>query len=155
MSAPVEAMVVFAAKRPEVLIYLHQSTDAQLDSRMSINTSMNRPMLRQLQDTLHIINKFIQQFKSAGEAVAGGSELELIIRADTGDVDRRRYNLPTAPGEVAALLPGEPTAAPRDIVIQSRSNQLHCIAESNTAYESLHFPLMLPHGDTGWHLQIP
>ena len=93
-------------------IYIHQSADAQLDSRMSIYTGMNRPMLRQLQDTLHIINPFIQQFKSAGETVAGGSELELIIRADTGDVDCRRYNVPTAAGEVAALLPGEPTATP-------------------------------------------
>ena len=89
------------------------------------------------------------QFKSAGEATASGDELELIIRADKGDVDRRQYNLPTAAGEVAALLPGEPIAAPRYIVIQHRSDRLQRIAESNGAYDPLHFPLMFPHGETG------
>ena len=111
-------------------------------------------MLKELQDKVHSINPYVQQFKSAGEAAAGGNELDLIIRADTGDVDRRRYNLPTAAGEVAALLPGEPMAEPRDIVIQHRSNRLQRIAESNAAYDPLHFPLMFPHGETGWHLQI-
>ena len=53
------------------------------------------------------------------------------------------------------MLPGEPVAAPRDILIQHRSSGLKRIAESNAAYDPLHFPLMLPHGDTGWHLEIP
>ena len=121
---------------------------------MTIYSGINRVMLRELQSILHSINPFVQQFKSAGEAAAGGNELELIIRADTGNVDRRRYNLPTAAGEVAALLPGEPIAAPQDIVIQHESNRLQRIAESNAAYDPLHFPLMFPHGETGWHLQI-
>ena len=85
-------------------IYIHQSADAQLDTRMTVYSGMNRVMLRELQSILHSINPFVQQFKSAGEATASGNELELIIRADTGDVDRRRYNLPTVAGEVAALL---------------------------------------------------
>ena len=89
-------------------IYIHQSADAQLDTRMTVYSGMNRVMLRELQSILHSINPFVQQFKSAGEATASGNELELIIRADTGDVDCRRYNLPTVAGEVAALLPGEP-----------------------------------------------
>ena len=134
--------------------YIHQSADAQLDTRMTVYSSVNHVMLRELQSILHSMNPFVQQFKSAGEATASGNELELIIRADIGDVDRRRYNLPNAAGEVAALLPGEPIAAPQDIVIQHRSNQLQRIAESNAAYDPLHFPLMFPHGETGWHLQI-
>ena len=136
-------------------IYINQSGAAQLDRRMSIFSGMNREILSHLQSTLHDINPYVQQFKAAGEAVEGGAEVELIIRADTGDVDRRRYNLPTTAGEVAALLPGEPVAAPRDIIIQTRHGQLQRIAESNAAYEPLHFPLMLPFGDTGWHLGIP
>ena len=134
-------------------ICIHQSADAQLDTRMTVYSGMNRVMLREVQSILHSINPFVQQFKSAGEAAAGGNDLELIIRADTGDVDCRRYNLPTAAGEVTALLPGEPIPAPRDIVIQHRSNRLQRIAESNAAYDPLHFPLMFPHGETGWHLK--
>ena len=92
--------------------YIHQNADAQLDTRMTIYSGVNCVMLRELQSILHSIKPFVQQFKSAGEATASGKELELIIIADTGDVDRRWYNLPTAAGEVAALLPGEPIAAP-------------------------------------------
>ena len=55
---------------------------------------------------------------------------------------------------MAALLPEEPVAAPRDIIIQTRHGHLQRIAKSNAAYEPLHFPLMLPYGDTGWHLRI-
>ena len=98
---------------------------------------MNRVMLRELQSILHSINPFVQQFKSAGEATASSSELELIIRADTGHVDRRRYNLPTAAGEVAALLPGEPIAAPQDVVIQHESHRLQRIAERVTLHITL------------------
>ena len=102
---------------------------------MTIYRGTNHIMLRELQDILHSINPFVQQFKSAGEAAAGGNELELIIRADTGDVDRRRYNLPTAAHKVAALLPGEPIS--RDIVIQHRSNRLQRIVEINAACDPL------------------
>ena len=73
-------------------IYINQSADAQLDTRMTVYSGMNCVMLREMQSILHSINPFVQQFKSAGEAAAGGNELELIIRADTGDVDGRWYN---------------------------------------------------------------
>ena len=86
-------------------IYIHHSADAQLDARMTICSGMNCVMLRELESILHSINPFVQQYKSAGEAAAVGNEIELIIGADTGNIDRRRYNLPTAAGEVAALLP--------------------------------------------------
>ena len=68
-------------------IYIHQYTDAQLDTRMTIYSGMNRDMLRELQSILHSINPFVQQFKSAREATASANKLELIIRADMGDVD--------------------------------------------------------------------
>ena len=75
---------------------------------MTIYSGLNCVVLRGLQGILHSINPFVQYFKSTGEAAAGGNELELIIRADTGDLDRKRYNFPTVAGEAAALLPGEP-----------------------------------------------
>ena len=59
-------------------IYIPQSTDAQLDRQMTINSGMNRA-IRELQGILHSINPFVQQFKSAGEAAAGGDGLELIL----------------------------------------------------------------------------
>ena len=53
--------------------------------------------------------------------------------------------------------------------ITSRYNEVAFKATSNAAftaicagnhpfaaaYDPLHFPLMFPHGDTGWHLQMP
>ena len=125
------------------------SVGSQLDTRMTIYRGVNHVILRELKGILHSIIPFVQQIKSAGEAAAGGNELELILRADIGDVDCRRYHLPIAAGKVAALLPGEPIAAPCDMVIQHGSNQLQRIVESNAAYNPLHFSLMFPHGDTG------
>lgn len=63
----------------------------------------------------------------------------LVIRADTGDVDVRRYSQywPVAAGEVAALLLGEPIAGPHDIVIQSKHGQLQRISQSKSANEPL------------------
>ena len=46
---------------------------------MTVYSGMICVMLRELQSILHSINPFVQQFKSAGEAAAGGNELELII----------------------------------------------------------------------------
>ena len=48
-------------------IYIHQSADAQLDTRMTVYSGMNRVMLRELQSILHSINPFVQQFKSASQ----------------------------------------------------------------------------------------
>lgn len=136
-------------------IYIHQAGE-QLDRRMSIFTGLRRHILAVLQSELHGLNPYVNHLMAAAAETADGAELDLVIRADTGDVDLRRYNNPRAADEVAALLPGEPLAAPRDIVLKPRhGGPLQFINETNAAYEPLHFPLIFPRGEPGWRLFMP
>jgi hypothetical protein len=55
---------------------------------------------------LHDHNTFVQRFKQVMDMPAHDlPQWEVVIRVD-GNIDKRRYNAPTAP-EVAGLLPGE------------------------------------------------
>ena len=73
--------------------------------------------------------------------------------------DRRRENLPTS-DEVAVIIPDE-NGGPscRDIILAERSGpderpRYHRIHATHPAYMPLHYVLLFPHGDYGWHYQI-
>ena len=88
--------------------------------------------------------------------VQGGVDIRMIIRAD-GWPDPRRYNAPSA-HETAVLLPGgaySEGVANRDIVLHAHSGGLKRITETHCAYDSLHYVLLFPLGNDGWHLGIP
>jgi len=73
--------------------------------------------------------------------------------------DSRRYNIPSA-DEIAVILPDiqlEPGAVMlhRDIVIQLRDGTLKKMSEASAAYAPLHYVLLFPQGELGWHWNIP
>jgi hypothetical protein len=72
--------------------------------------------------------------------------------------DHRRYNLPTdTSNEIAVILPGDgdqPTAG-RDIILNRRAGHLQEISDLHPLYSSLHYVLLFPTGQLGWHLHIP
>lgn len=86
---------------------------------MGILSGLQRDIRSELQTKLHEVNPYVSHFKTAAALAAEGTELDLLSKADAGDVDVRRYNAPVA-DEVAALLPGQPSAANRDFVLQLR-----------------------------------
>jgi hypothetical protein len=68
--------------------------------------ALHHPTLAGLQQMLYDHNTFMQRFKQVMDMLAHDlPQWEVVIRVD-GNVDKRRYNAPTAP-EVAGLLPGE------------------------------------------------
>ena len=72
-------------------------------------------------------------------------------------IDARRYNLPTV-DEIAAIVPGDGSQnvrVDRDIVLRLQGGGLHRISNLHPAYLPLHYVLFFPHGDEGWHLDIP
>jgi len=72
--------------------------------------------------------------------------------------DLRRYNLPTANDEVAAIIPGdgsEERSDHRDIILRLRGGGLQRISHLHPSYSSLHYVLLFPHGEDGWHPAIP
>ena len=45
--------------------------------------------------------------------------------------------------------------ATHDLIIEYRTGQLKRICELHSAYLPLRFPLLFPHGEPGWHPNIP
>jgi hypothetical protein len=65
--------------------------------------------------------------------------------------------LPTA-SEIAAVIPGdgsEEVSDHRDIVVHLQGGGLHRMSHLNLAYSPLHYVLLFPHGEDGWHKDIP
>jgi hypothetical protein len=84
--------------------------DAQVTTHLATlgatNVTLHQPTLAGLQEMLHDHTTFVQRFKQVMDMHAHDlPQWEVVIRVD-GNVDKRRYNAPTAP-EVVGLLPGE------------------------------------------------
>ncbi|CAN1185183.1 ATP-dependent DNA helicase PIF1 [Linum perenne] len=67
----------------------------------------------------------------------------------------RQYELPSGT-DLAGLIPGdfEPDREDRDIIVNNSSTGLTRITSLNPLFDSLHFPLLFPHGDDGFHTNI-
>ena len=140
-------------------IYIHDGTaEGEIENRLKHLGEASLPELRGLQALMHEVKPYVRYFKHGIELMRaqGGTDVRMIIRAD-GVPDPRRYNAPTAP-EVAVIMPGDGYSegvASRDIVLHARTGGLQRITECNCAYDSLHYVLLFPTGDNGWHLKIP
>ncbi len=91
-------------------LYIIDSMDAQITARLAAlgatGAALHQPTLAGLQQMLHDHNTFVQRFKQVMDMPAHDlPQWEVVIRVD-GNIDKRRYNAPTAP-KVAGLLPGE------------------------------------------------
>lgn len=68
-------------------------------------------------------------------------------------MDKHRCNAPAA-SEMACIMPGEVSEAVRcnrDIVVYVKTGGVFRMSELNPAYDPLHFTLLFPNGDLGWH----
>ena len=66
--------------------------------------------------------------------------------------DLRRYNLPTANDEVAAIIPGdgsEERSDHRDIVLRLKGGDLERISHLHPSYSTLHYVTLFPNGEDG------
>ena len=111
-----------------------------------------------MQQILHEVNPYVSYFKHAIDLMKeqGGIDIRMVIQAD-GGLDLRRYNLPTAP-EIVVLLPGSGysgVVANRDIVLYTFGGGIKRVTETHCAYDSLHYVLLFPLGNDGWHIGIP
>lgn len=119
------------------------------------NSPLRPDTLSSLQHMLHRDNHYAQHFRAAfSTATAATPEIRLVISVD-GSVDRRTHNAPTA-SEVAVVVPDRDDDDPhrrRRIIVRVRggSRALWEIDELNAAYEPLHFVLLCPRGEPGWH----
>ena len=125
------------------------------------NGALQSSVLRQITEELMICNPFIGIYKSAKERldittpneqmlrIILNPQLKLIVEYGA---DKRQANLPTSQ-EIAIIIPDEYTdAGCRDIVLAERnSNAFTTINPNNAAYMPLHYVLLFPYGEHGWH----
>ena len=135
--------------------------DQALDYRMNheANRNLNRQIMETLQNMLIESHPGVQLYKQAYELTANmppEQQCTIALRFDR-DTDRRRYNLPTA-REIAVILPGDgdQSTDSRDIILRRRAGgALERISEMHPLYHALHYVLLFPTGQLGWHPRIP
>jgi hypothetical protein len=86
-----------------------------------------------------------------------GAPMDLKLRLIASRTkDARRYNVPTA-DEVVALMvrDGSEVVDRRDVAIAQRAGLVQRISELHVGYMALHYLLLFPYGEDGWHPNIP
>ncbi len=58
--------------------------------------------------------------------------------------------------EVAALMVGDGSKAidRRDVIIAQQTGPFQCVSKLHVGYMALHYPLLFPYDEDGWHLNI-
>ena len=140
-------------------IYIHDPEN-KLANRKAWNRDLDSQILTNLQQLLHECNPFVNSFKHAAETMKKHANAQLILTADSTK-DSRRYNLPTS-SEISVIIPGSNSKEPssRDIVLYRRStddpqgHKIIHIHETHPKYDPLHYVLLFPYGEDGWHVGI-
>ncbi|CAN0903855.1 hypothetical protein LINGRAHAP2_LOCUS22760 [Linum grandiflorum] len=124
--------------------------------RVGQQHNLNSNLMTSLQDMLDIYNVLAKSFRRVRDALREPTNHTLRLRIAGTRVDHdRRYELPTRT-ELAGLIPGDftPTHDDRDIIVNNRATCLCRITSLNSLFDSLHFPLLFPYGNDGYHNRI-
>jgi hypothetical protein len=143
-------------------LYFHDPQYAAR-TRLERNPQLQLKTLLRLNEMLHLVkNPYINIYMMAKDRSRhAGSDTQVVLTTgltlalETG-VDRRRENVPTC-DEVSLVIPDIAAAeTSRPIVLAARNNprSLFYINAVHPAYLPLHYVLMFPHGDKGWHPNI-
>jgi hypothetical protein len=106
---------------------------------------------------MYNINPYVEVFKMARDMMATeGAPMDLKLRLIASRTkDARRYNVPTV-DEVTALMVGDGSEAVDrcDVVLAQQAGPFQRISELHVGYMALHYPLLFPYGEDGWHPNI-
>ena len=134
-------------------LYIYDPATA-LEARRRRNSELNPITLQTLQDVLWESHPYAAIYRHAHELLLQDGSMDCSIRLHCIG-DKRRYNLPIA-NEVAVIIPGNEDAeasGPRDIILHRRTdtNTLQSLRDGHPAYTCLHYVLLFPTGQHGWH----
>ncbi|CAN1188487.1 hypothetical protein LINPERPRIM_LOCUS35423 [Linum perenne] len=107
----------------------------------------------ELQDMLDQYNALTKTFRQVRSSLEHPQNKDLRLRI-TGQrtPNGKQYELPSGV-ELAGLIPGdfEPNHEDRDIIVNNRNSGLQRITSLHPLFDSLHFPLLFPYGNDGFH----
>jgi hypothetical protein len=105
---------------------------------------------------MYNINPYVEVFKMTRDMMATeGAPMDLLCLIASQRKDARRYNVPTA-NEVATLMVGNGSEVinRHDVVLAQQVGPFQRISELHVGYMALHYPLLFPCGEVGWHPNI-
>lgn len=138
-------------------LYIYDPVEA-LDHRRNNNPQTRPATMAFLQELLLNCNPFVAVYEQAAALAGSQSMFDYRLKLDFLEAsDRRRYNLPTCHRELAAIIPGDidNCVDSRHIIIREKGGPLMRITEIHPSYVALHFPLLAPTGQSGWHPDLP
>ena len=144
-----------------IQIYFMDTAEEEVDARMNIDRSneVKRYLIQLIQQELHDNNELIRRFKTAHDVIRSEGEpheeLSIVINDENRPPGehRRRYNAQMA-NEVAVIMPNDTLGNKRDIILKLRGGGLQRINELNQQYDPLQYPLLFPHGDSGYNIGL-
>jgi hypothetical protein len=144
-------------QRPQFAqLYIHDM-EHEHQNRHAVMPSLDPTTLDRLLTMMYNINPYVEVFKMARDMMATeGPPMDLKLRLIACRTkDARRYNVPTA-NEVAALMVGDGSEAVdrRDVVLAQQAGLFQRISELHVGYMALHYPLLFPYSEDGWHPNI-
>ena len=99
-------------------IYIYDK-EHELDNHLNAFKSLDRCLLKDLQDMMKDINPYAQKYSHVGDIIKERptADIQLVLKATRETIDPRRYNLPTGT-DVAVIIPTERNdISRRDVVI--------------------------------------
>jgi hypothetical protein len=144
-------------QRPQFAqLYIHD-TKCERQNWHAVMPSLDPTMLDRLLTMMYNINPYVEVFKMARDMMATeGVPMDLKLRLIASRTkDARRYNVSTA-DEVVALMVGDGSEAidRRDVVLAQQAGPFQRISELHVGYMALHYSLLFPYGEDGWHPNI-
>jgi len=139
-------------------VYIYDPSEALRHRQHNNHNSLIPETLNELQEMMQACNRFVHLYRQALERLRDQPDGGINVQARLTykpHTDRRRYNIPTG-NEIAIVLPGEGMAEDgRDIILQLKGGGLQRIREYSPTYIPLHYVLLFPRGELGWHSNIP
>ena len=155
----VRSLDVPNAERPRYAqIYFHDPAN-EISNRQHgagrFGTSLHTDILEIIQATLDEVNPYVQSFRMMRSRYQADRTQELSMRLIyDASTDSRQYNAPTAQ-EVAAIVVGAEIAdRGRDVLLLPTGGSFTRISDMHPAYQSLHYVLLFPRGEKGWHPEV-
>jgi len=141
-------------------IYILDTVE-QLNVRRANNNNLDPVVMDNLQTMLLDNHLYIDHYYHAYELIREKpveEQEEITIRLHVNlQQDQRTHNLPTAE-EIAVIISEEEmhhAIDNRDVVLRAREGRLERISQNSPSYAALHYILLFPKGENGWHPRIP
>ncbi|CAI0468647.1 unnamed protein product [Linum tenue] len=119
--------------------------------------SLRPDIVTGLMKLFDVTNELVKSFRRVRSQLLDPASANLRLRiVGARDTTSRQYELPTG-AELAGLIPGDflPDDEGRDIIIDHCSEGLKRITTVHPKYDALHFPVLFPYGEDGFHVGIP